>query len=157
VGNPDYRHVQFCFQALHQFYNLSLNRHIQGGGGLVGNQKFGVTGQAHGNHYPLPHTARKLVGIVTNPLSRSGDAHLLQELDGSTFGIGFAQLQVDANGLCELLFYGQHRVQGGHRVLKDHGDAIAANFAHLWQAQLQQVLPFKQHLPVGDFPRRLGN
>ena len=38
VGNHDDGHAQALLQVFHQLQNLGLNRHIQGGGGFVGDQ-----------------------------------------------------------------------------------------------------------------------
>ncbi len=45
--------------------------------------------------------------------------------------------QMDAQRLAELAADGQHRVEGGHRILKDHGDLFAADVLHLLLAQFE--------------------
>ena len=42
--------------------------------------------------------------------------------------------------LLDLVADGEHRGQGGERVLEDHGDALAADLAHLEVGLAEQLL-----------------
>jgi len=42
---------------------------------------------------------------------------------------------------------GMHRIEGGHGLLKDHGEPVAAHAAHLVFRLLQQIFPVEQDLP----------
>jgi hypothetical protein len=66
-------------------------------------------------------------------------------------------VQVQFQRFGDLAANRQHRVKRGHRVLKDHGDAVAANLAQLFLAHLDQVLTVKQDLAVYNFTGWLGN
>ena len=44
-------------QVFHQFENLRLNRHVESGRRLIGDQQLGIAGQANGDHHPLAHSA----------------------------------------------------------------------------------------------------
>ena len=57
----------------------------------------------------------------------------------------------------DLLPDGQHGVQRGHRLLEDHGDAVAADLAHLIFRQLQEIGPVEEDLAVHDLARGLGD
>ncbi len=46
----------------------------------------------------------------------------------------------------------QHRVEGHHRVLKNHRHPVALNAAQLRGRQFGQITPFEQHLPATDAP-----
>src|SRR5438477_13080333 len=50
----------------------------------------------------------------------------------------------------------QHRVQRGHRLLKDHADVAAPHLADLLLGQPQQVAPCKDDLTLGDPPGGVG-
>ena len=115
----------------HQFENLRLAGHVQGGGRLVGNQQFGVARQGHGNHDALAHAARKLVRIVLQPLRRIRDAHQVQHLGSTGHGRRSGQTLVNAHGFGNLRPHGVHRVERGHGFLKHHGDLVASDLAHL--------------------------
>ena len=54
-------HAVTLLQFGQQVENLHPQRYIQCGGGLVGQQQFGLTGQCHGDHGALALTARQLV------------------------------------------------------------------------------------------------
>ncbi|KAG1448900.1 hypothetical protein G6F57_016741 [Rhizopus arrhizus] len=51
---------------------------------------------------------------------------------------------MQAQRLADLVAQGQHRIQARHRLLEDHGDAVAAQRAALAFRQRQQVLAFEQ-------------
>lgn len=48
---------------------------------------------------------------------------------------------VDAEGFGDLLADGHDRVEGGHGLLKDHGEALAAVAAHGGFGEGEEVLP----------------
>ncbi len=70
-------------ELFHQLENLRLDRHIERSGRLVGDQHLRVAAHRHRDHRTLTHTARKLVRILVDPLFRSGNAHLGQQLKGA--------------------------------------------------------------------------
>ncbi len=84
---------------------------------------------------------------------RRGDAHRLQELARPPPRRGATGSLVHPDRLRHLVADGEQRVQRGHRVLQDHGDAPAPHAAHLRVGFLQQVLALEQHPAAGD-PRR---
>ena len=43
-----------ALQISQELQNLCLNRHIKGGGGLIGDQQLRLIGQGHCDHHPLP-------------------------------------------------------------------------------------------------------
>ncbi|MNC51939.1 hypothetical protein D3C75_1012570 [compost metagenome] len=61
---------------------------------------------------------------------------------------------MQAEHLHQLIPHGLHRVEGRHRLLEDHRDAVAAHLVHLIRCQSEQLLPLKadgarHHLTVG--------
>ena len=56
-----------------------------------------------------------------------------------------AHLQMDEQRLHDLLADRQDRVERGHRLLEDHRDVAAAQFAHLLVGEFEQVAAFEQH------------
>ncbi len=71
-----------CCSAAHQLEDLRLDRHVERGGRLVGDQQARLAGQRHRDHHALAHAAAKLVRIFVEALLRRRDAHLAQHLDG---------------------------------------------------------------------------
>ena len=55
--------------------------------------------------------------------------------------------------LRDLLADGQHRIQGRHRLLKDHGDPVPPNPADGTLAQLQQILAVEEDTSAVDGSR----
>jgi hypothetical protein len=116
---------------VHQFENLRLNRDVECGRRLVGDQHLRIARQGHRNHHALAHPAGKLVRIVVDALFRRRDANLLEHLDGLFARIGTGETQVQAYRLGNLVPHGEDRIEARHRILKDHRDLMAANLAHL--------------------------
>ena len=62
----------------------------------------------------------------------------------------------DAQRLNYLVSDGEHWVQRGLRVLKNHGDLAPSDFPHLLVAQLHQIFAVQDDLPRYYPGRRLG-
>ena len=58
--------------------------------------------------------------------------------------------------LGDLLAHGQHRVQGGHGILEDHGDLITADLAHMCLRQIYDALALEGDGAGSDFAGTLG-
>ena len=78
VGDEDYRHARFLLKLADDLQNLGLNGHVQGRGRLVGDEDVRLAGQRHGDHDPLAHAARYLVGVFAETLFRIRNAHPAQ-------------------------------------------------------------------------------
>ncbi len=57
-------------QRAQDFQDLRLHRHVQRGGGLVGDQQVGPGDGGHGDHHPLAHAAGQFVGILPHAAAR---------------------------------------------------------------------------------------
>ena len=108
---------------MQQFKNLGLNRYIQGGGRLIGNQELWMVDQGHGNHDPLALPAGKLMRIIARAALRIGNRYLPQKLKGTLPGFGLGQTMMGQYRLRDLITYSHHGIEGGHGFLKDHADA----------------------------------
>ena len=73
-----------------------------------------------------------------------GDAHHLQKLDGAGLDLllRLALLAVEGDDLVQLVADTEHRVQCGHRLLKDHGDDVAPQVLHHGVGGLGNVVGF---------------
>ncbi|MNL16639.1 hypothetical protein D3C87_1376910 [compost metagenome] len=148
VGDQQQAHVQLGAQVVQQLQDLRLHRHVQRGGGLVGHQQRGLAGDGGGDHGALPLPAGQAVRVVVHAALRLGYAHQVQQFDGAGPGRPGGRAAMQAQGLADLVAQGQHRVQAGHGLLEDHGDAVAAQRAALAFRQRQQILAFEQHAPL---------
>ncbi len=77
-----------------------------------------------------------------------------KQFDGAVLGLVLVHAHVEFQSLGDLAADGEHRVEGGHGVLKDHGDLFAADLADAFLAQLEQIAAHKDRLAGGDLARR---
>ena len=112
--------------------DLGLDRHVQGRGGLVGDQHAGIARQRQGDHHALAHAARELVRVV----HRRGRARAgcpPAPAARSTARAPACSLTCSCARICSaiwspILWTG---FSDGHRVLEDHRDLRAAHGAQL--------------------------
>ena len=131
VRNKEHGRAELGLQVAHEFEDLGLDRDIQGGGRLVRDQDFGSAGQGHGDHDALAHATGELVGKLAHTLIGCCDADMIKHLDGRTQRLVSTQALMQSQDLYELVANREDRVEGGHGFLKDHGDIVTANAAHL--------------------------
>ena len=149
MGDEDDGHALFFLQQFDQLENFGLNSHIQRCCRLVGNQQMRTASQTHGNHHPLAHPARQLVRIIIQPPRRTGNPHAFQNPQGfRARGLRVEPAMV-FQSFADLEADGQHRIERGHRLLKNHRQFVAAQMAHLLFGQGQQVVAAEQDLAFG--------
>ena len=121
-----------ALQVAQQVQVLRLDREVEAGGRLVGDQQPRLAGDADGADDALAHAARHLVRDTATRASRGeGMRTAFSSSARPAPGAGAAGALVHADRLRHLVADGEQRVQRGHRVLQDHGDALAAHAAHL--------------------------
>jgi hypothetical protein len=155
VGDEDHGGAHLGLQVADDVEDLRLDGHVERRGGLVGDEQFGVAGQRHGDHHPLAHAAGELVRIAVEELLRIGQAHLAQQLPRPQARVARAQAFVQGERFGDLVADGEDRIEGGHRLLEDHGDVVAANGPEPVVRRAHEIerLPRggpEQHLPAGD-------
>ena len=154
MGNHDDGVAVLLLHLLHELDNLSLDGNVQGSRGLVGNQNIGIAGKGHGNHDSLTHTARELVRILIDALLGLGDTHEVQKLGGTLerllLGVATVQTKTLAHLLADLI----DRIQGGHRILEDHRDIVAANVLHLFLGHFEDGAAAIANVTALDLSRR---
>ena len=87
-------------------------------------------------------------GYMLARLAASGMPDQVEHLDGALLGVLLAEALVDPGHLADLTADGVHRVQGGERVLEDHGDLAAADLAPLLLAHGEEVAGLPQDLAL---------
>jgi serine kinase of HPr protein (carbohydrate metabolism regulator) len=150
VGDDDQRDTEPVGQALHQFQDLRLDRHVERGGRLVGDDQLRVAGQCDRDHDALAHAARQLVRVLLEAALGIGNADQAQEFDGTALRRGRVGAAMLLDRLGDLAADRQDRVQRGHRLLENHADLAAAHLPHLFFRQAHQVAAGEQHLARGD-------
>ena len=156
MRDEEHRHAGLLLEARDQVQDLGLDRDVERRGGLVGDHERGLAGERHGDHRPLAHAARELVRVVVEPGGGLGHAHQPEHAGGLGPGGGPLHAPVPAQDLLDLEADGVDRVERGHGLLEDHGDAVAADLADLRLAQRGQVPAVEQDAAPGDPARRLG-
>ena len=86
VRDHDERHVTLLLQGHEQVEDLRLDRHVERGRRLVGDEQLGIAGDRHGDHHALVHAAGELVRERRQAAFRRRDADLLQQFDGAALG-----------------------------------------------------------------------
>ena len=64
-----------------QVENLRLNRDVERGGRLVGDEQLRLARQRHRDHHPLAHPAGELMRIIVDAAIGVGDSDQAQRLD----------------------------------------------------------------------------
>src|SRR5262245_40138532 len=94
------------------------------------------------------------MGIGVHPRLRIGDFDQAKHINGLCACLFFAQPLVQTDRLADLIAHSKHRIERGHRLLKNHGNLVAANFAHLLVAKLEEIVPAITNLAADDLSRR---
>jgi len=139
MGDQDDRGAEVALQVAQEVEHLALHRHVKRRRRLVGDQHLGAQRQRHGDHHPLAHPARQLMRILSEPPRRFRQAHRAQRLDRPCPRPGTRHRLMGADRLDQLGADRQHRVERGHRFLKDHRDPVAADRPHPGLAQPGQI------------------
>jgi hypothetical protein len=147
MGDQDRCQPAFAVESLEQGKDLGLHGHVEGGGGLVGDQGFRIERQRHRDHRPLSHAAGEFVRVIVDAALRVGNPDRVEHLDRALMRFALARLApVGADRLGDLVTDLVDGVEGGHRVLEDHADPRPAHSAQLPVVCLQQ-------LPIAELHR----
>jgi hypothetical protein len=92
--------------------------------------------------------------ILIDSLLGVGDAHHLEQFDRAIAGLAFVHPHVELERFADLPVDGQDRIQGRHRVLKDHGDVIATDGTNLLIRHAQDVIAIEEDLARHDLTGR---
>ena len=128
-----------------QVEDLSLDRDIERGGRLVGDDEIGLAGQRHGDHHPLSHAARELVGILVEPSPGIGHPHQFEHLERPAPCLGPRHIAMQEHRLGDLVADREDGIEARHRLLEDHPDAATAHRPQLRLGQRHQI----QHVATG--------
>ncbi len=144
-------------QFFQQLQDLRLNGDIQGGGGFVSDEERGFASEGHGDHDALAHAAGELMRVVVESAGGCGKADALEHFDGVALGLSMRVAEMEAGDFGELLADGEKRIERGHRVLKDHGDAVAADVGELALRKRKQIAAFENGMAADNLSRGLRN
>ena len=146
MGNQQKPHAHLRLQLAQQRQNPGLNGHVQGRGRLIGDQQPRFVGQGHRNHHALPLATGQLMGIGVQALAGVAEMDPFKQFQGAAPRRLAGHAPVRDQGFANLPRYAVQRVQGGHRLLKDH-----AHFAAPHGPQQGRV--GTDHLPAANAHR----
>ena len=154
VGDQDDRHPPLAVEIAQQLDDRGLDRNVERGGRLVGDQERGLIRQSHGDHGPLAHATAELVWVVFGALVGGGYAHRLQHRDDPLLRLLMGEALVRVHRFLDLEANPEDRIHRRHRVLEDHGDVAAAKLPELFVVHLEHVRRTEHDAPV-HHPTRL--
>ena len=140
VGDEEKAETHFAAEAIEELEDLALDGDVESGGGLIGDEERGIGAEGHGDHDALAKAAGKLMrelpgakfGFGNGGAFKSGEN---ARADGGRREGGF----VSADGFGNLRADAENGIERGHGLLKDHGDAAAANGAPVGLAALGEI------------------
>jgi hypothetical protein len=127
-----------------------LDRLVECGGGLVGDDQARLAGDPRGDEGALPLPAGELPGPLAGPQLGVRQAHALEELDGARAARGGVEPGVQGERVADLAADRPQGVQRDQRVLRDQADGAAAQPAQAPPGQREHVLPVHAELRGRD-------
>ena len=127
VRDQDDRRAEALADVAHQVEDAGLDRDVERGRRLVGDQDLRVARERHRDHHALAHAARELVRILVDAPVGSGDAHEVEQLDRAAARVAPRQAEMAAQHLADLVADLERRVERRHRLLEDERDLAAAD------------------------------
>ncbi|MNL13966.1 hypothetical protein D3C87_1348900 [compost metagenome] len=155
VRDEQHRRIVRFLQFQDQRQDLLLRRHVQRGGGLVGDQQLGIQDQRHADDDALTLPARQLVRVGVIDTLNVRQAHRLQHVQDLALAGGGVHGAMGTQHLVDLPAHGAHRIQRGHGFLKHHGHPRGSKFAQTFRRAGQHVLAIQQDAARAG-PERIG-
>src|SRR5579885_109618 len=149
--------AELVLQVENNVEDLRLDGDIERGGRLVSNQHLRIARKRHCDHGALTHAPGQLMRVSLGALLRLGNTGEAQHGDRLVPRILAADVFVQQHRFRNLAADGEHRVERGHRLLKDHGDVLAAHQAHCLLIKREQIAPGKLDGAAGDTAGRIGD
>jgi len=121
--------------------DLGLDGDVKRGGGFICDEELRAVDEGHGNEDALALAAGELVGVIAEAGGGGWEGYFFKSLSdaGADLCAGGAGV-VGQQCLSELVADAHDRVEGGHGLLKDHGDLAAAELTHFSCGERKQGL-----------------
>ena len=152
VGHEDHRAARLGLELAQQCHDLRLQRRIERGGGLVGDQQVRAHHHRHRDGHALALTARELVRIGAQPLFGLRHSDPLEHLGGAA-ALALPTAGVAVLDVGHLPPDREGGNEGSERVLRDEGYPGAPQRPHLPGREREEVAPVEEDAPARD-PRR---
>ncbi len=150
MGDEDHRRTVTFLHGGDQLDDTGLDRHVEGGCRLVGDEKARAARKCHGDQDALAHAAGKLVGIFVEQRCA------MREVDGLKFlqralAPSFAGAEPDVMKVfLHLLADTQDGIETGKRLLRNEGDVTAEQLAAFAAAHADQILAVEGERSLRD-------
>ena len=155
MGDQDDRGMGLSLRSTEDFDDLRLDRHVERGRRLVGDEHARVVGDRHRDHRALSHSARELVRVLVDAPLGERHADELEQLDRPLAGGLFADLGVmHHDRLRDLIADREHGIERRHRVLEDHRHLPTPDVAQPLLRHLEHVVALEDRLAARDASRR---
>ena len=92
-----------CRRLVDELEDLLLDRHVERGRRLVGDEQLGLAGQRHRDHDALAHAAGELVRVLADPLRGARQADQVEHLHRPLVRVRLADVAVQQDGLGDLV------------------------------------------------------
>ena len=132
VRDQDDRRPEPLADVAHQVEDPRLDRHVERGRRLVGDQDLRVAGERHRDHHALAHAAGELVRVLVDAPLRRRDADEVEQLDRA-----LRAPRARDSPRCrrstsrDLVADREDRVERRHRLLEDERDLAPADAAQM--------------------------
>ena len=126
MGDEQHRHPARRRVVEHEVEDGGLGGGVEAGGRLVGDEQRRIAGERDGDHHALAHAAGEFARIGAGAELGLGNADRRERPDDGFVEARAAQAAMLADDVADLAADGQHRVEGGARVLEDDADLAAA-------------------------------
>ena len=103
VRDEQHPHADLAPQLVEQREDLRLDRDVERGRRLVGDQQRRIARERQRDHHPLPHAARQLMRILVEPLFRRRDLHELEHFQRALHRRGAIHAEVQRGGFGDLV------------------------------------------------------
>ena len=126
VRDEEDGHVAFTGEFVHHAEDAALSGDVKRGGGFIGNQEAGFSGEGHGKHDALALATGESAGIGVSGAGGVRQTDIRQERKDA---FAARRTRHRGKGLGDLVADTKDRVEARHRVLEDVGDTTATGLA----------------------------
>ena len=131
MGDQEHGERVLALQLAKKGENLRLHGDVEGGGRLIGDEEARTVDERHGDEDALALPAGELMRVIAVAERGLRQSDGFKGGDGFPFGLsGGEGRRVSAGAFGDLAADAHDGVEGGHRLLKDHGDLRAADAPH---------------------------
>ena len=155
MGDEQHAGLLAALHFLHEFKDLRLRRDIERRGRLIRDQQRGIEHQGRRDHDALALAAGELMRIGVDHLLGIRQMHGTHHLQHALAPRLRVEAGVDLQHLGDLVADPLDRIECGHRLLKHHGHAGAAQRAQLGVGFGGQFLALQPHRTGLDLHRVL--